>query len=200
VDEDAELGALEPVRRLVAGEGGRGGPVVGDAEGQLLVRNRDLGSASGHGHRAVPHGAGRDAAADADADAYPLAGVQAPDAGGLDRTGTLGADVHGHSVARQDRDRTGVHDRRLDALCAGRLQQRVRGVGVAQGQRPSLGGGLEGEGEDVQGCPARLGRVGDREGEGDRLALRVEPDLRGAEADAVLVLGAVRLVAVRGGE
>ncbi|MER5527861.1 hypothetical protein ABT075_25300 [Streptomyces sp. NPDC002677] len=124
-------------------------------------------------------------------------GSRRRDAGGLDGTGAGDVDAYRHRVAGQDRDGARVDDGGLDALGAGGVQQGAGGAGGAQGQRPPLGDGLEGEREDVQGGLARLGRVAGRQGEGDGLALRVDPHLGGADSDAVLVLAAVRLVAVR---
>ncbi len=198
VDEDAELGLLEPVRSLMARQGGFGGLVVRDAEGQPACARGDLGAAAGDGHRAVLGRARRGARAVADAhpDTGLLAGVQAADPGGLDGACPRNLDVYRHGVRGQDGDRSRVDDGGFDALGAGRLQERVRRPRLAQRQRASLGSGLQGQREHMQRRLVGLCRAGHRKGDRHGVALRVEPQLGRADPYAVFVLGAVRAVAV----
>lgn len=201
VDEDAELRLLEPVRRLMGGERGVRRRVVGNAEGERAPDRGRLRSAATRDNVAVPGGAGRGAgsAADTDPDAGLLARSEAADAGGCDGPGSRYVHGEGEAVGGENADRARVDDGGLDALGAG-VQQRGGGVGVAQRQRPSLGGWLEREREDVQGGLVRLGGLGGGQGERDGLPRRVERDLTDGDGHLVWVLGAVGGVAVGGGE
>lgn len=201
VDEDPELRLLEPVRRLVGGEGGVRRCVVGDTEGERAPDRGRPRPSSVRDNVAVPGGAGCGAgsAADADADAGLFAGGEAADAGGRDGTGSGHVHGEGEAVGGEDADGARVDDGGLHALGTG-VQQRGGGVGVAKRQRPSLGSRLEREREDVQGRLAGLGGLGGRQGERHGFPGRVERDLADRDGHRMLVLGAVGGVAVRGGE
>lgn len=144
VDEDPELGVLEPVRRLVSGERGVGGLELRHTEGEPARRRGRVGAAAVRHDAAVARGARLDPglAADTDPDPRLVAGGEARDAGGIDRTGALHIDGEGEGVGAEHGDRARVDDGGLDALGA-RVEQAGGGVGVTYGQRAALGRRLQ---------------------------------------------------------
>ena len=174
VDEDAELGVVEPVRRLVGRQGRVGSCVVGHAEGERGVLAADDAAAVPGEDVAGGHGARRDARVDADAQAHLIARGERADLGRLDGAGAIDVHLDVDRVASSDPHRPGIDDGGLDRLRAGVVQHALRRPGVAQQQRLALRGGLHGQGEHVQARCAGRRHGGDRQGERDSVLARVE--------------------------